>query len=274
MRFLSSGTKGSDVKNLQQKLNILRFPCGREDGVYGPATVAAIVAFQKSHNIVHDGICGPETMTSLDLETEDDIQAAKNDHPIYNALSHVTIDKISDLFPQAPVRSIEAHFPILKDALINASLTDLKSVVVALSAIAAVSKSFSPHEEALTRLNTSPGGMPFDLYDCRRDLGNEGRPDGERFRSRGFCIFRGRFQYLRVGEIIGMSEQLIEQPDQAAKVSVASKILACLIESQEKNIKCALMQNNLKSAYLLITQDDDGFELFRTTYRTGMLTWG
>ncbi|MBF0451636.1 MAG: peptidoglycan-binding protein [Candidatus Magnetomorum sp.] len=274
MRFLSNDTKGSDVVRLQQQLNALHFPCGREDGIYGPATAAAVIAFQQSHNIVHDGIVGPETMTSLDFATDEEIRAAKDVHPVYNALARITPDKVSRLFPLAPVRSIEAHFPILKDALIQCQLTDLKAVVVALSIISAVSQSFSVHEETLTRLNTSPGGTPFDLYDYRRDLGNEGHPDGERYRSRGFCIFRGRFQYKRVGELIDMSDQLVEQPEQAAKVSVASKILACLIENQEKNIKCALMQNKLKSAYQLITQDIDGFELFRSTYRTGMLIWG
>ena len=274
MRFLSSGSKGPDVKRLQQKLNSLRFPCGREDGIYGPATIAAIVAFQKSSNIVHDGICGPETLITLDLEKPEDINSSKKSHPIYNALSNIKTDQLSNLFPQAPVRSIEAHFPILKDALINLDLTDLKSVVVSLSCIAAVSNSFSPYEESITRLNTSPGGIPFDLYDCRRDLGNEGHPDGERFKGRGFCIFRGRFRYLRVGEAIGMDNQLIDQPENATKVSVSSKILAYLIKRYEKEIKCALLTNNLKSAYQIITQDDIGFELFRTTYRTGMLIWG
>jgi len=274
MRFLALGTKGDDVVCLQQKLNALRFPCGREDGIYGPATIAAVIAFQKSHNIVHDGIVGPETITSLDLATDQEIQSEKEKHPIYNALATITPDKICSLFPQATVRSIEAHFPILKEALMQYQLTDLKSVVLALSAISAVSQSFSVHEESLTRLNTSPGGTPFDLYDFRRDLGNEGHPDGERFRSRGFCIFRGRFQYRRVSQALGFNDQLIEQPEQATKLSVASKILAYLISEQEKNIKCALLQNNVKLAYQLITQDVDGIETFRSTYRTGMLIWG
>ena len=274
MHFLSTGAQGASVEELQQKLNSLRFPCGREDGIYGPATEAAVMAFQKSHNIVYDGIAGPETMTSLDMFTDKEIQDAKENHPIYNALKFITPEKVSKLFPQAPVRTINAHFPILKEALIENQLTDIKSVVFALSTISAVSTSFNVHEESVTRFNTSPGGLPFDLYDNRRDIGNSVHPDVERFRSRGFCIFRGRFQYQRLSTMAGIGEQLIEQPEQATKVSMASKILACLIHGHEKNIKCALLQNNLQSAYMLVTQDIEGFDRFRATYRKGMLIWG
>ncbi|ETR71978.1 MAG: hypothetical protein OMM_02071 [Candidatus Magnetoglobus multicellularis str. Araruama] len=254
MNFLSTGFQGDNVIELQQKLNNLHFPCGREDGIFGPATEAAVIAFQKSYNIVHDGVVGPETMISLDMAPDTDIGAAKDNHPVYNALKDIRPEQVSTLFPHAPVRSTVAHFPILKDALMQLQLTDLKSVMVALSAIASVSTSFSVHEETISRFNTSPGGLPFDLYDYRRDLGNEGHPDGERFKSRGFCIFRGRSQYQQLGRMIGIGDELIEQPEQAAKVSMASKILAHLIYDQEKNIKCALLENNLQAAYLYITK--------------------
>jgi len=274
MLFLSIGAQGSSVVDLQQKLNTLRFPCGREDGFYGPATESAVIAFQKSHNIVYDGIAGPETLISLDMYTDEEIKAAKEDHPVYNALKSMTTQKVSALFSQAPVRTIDAHFPIVKEALVAHQLTDIRSVVFALSAISAVSASFNVHEEAVTRFNTSPGGLPFDLYDNRRDIGNSGHPDGERFKSRGYCIFRGRFQYEKLSTMVGIGKQLLEQPEQVMKVSMASKILAILISDQEKNIKCALLQNNLKLAYQILTKDLEGFDRFRATYRKGMLLWG
>jgi len=274
MRFLSTGAQGANVVQLQQMLNTLRFPCGREDGIFGPATEAAVIAFQKSHNILYDGIVGPETMTSLDMASDKEIHDAKEVDPTYNMLKSITGEQVSQIFPLAPIRSIEAHFPIIKEALLFWQLTDIKSVVVALSTIASVSNSLSPHEEQITRFNTSPGGLPFDLYDYRRDMGNEGAPDGERFKSRGFCVLRGRFQYQRLGQLIGIGDQLIDQPDQVSKVSIASKILACLIENQEKNIKSALLYHNLQSAYLHINHDMEGFDRFRATYRKAMLLFG
>jgi len=274
MRFLATGAQGENVVALQHKLNSLHFPCGRADGYYGPATEAAVIAFQKNHNIVHDGIVGPETMTSLDMFTDEEIQAATKNHSVYNALEFITPEKVSKLFIQAPVRTIDAHFPIIKEALIEKQLTDIQSVVFALSVISAVSTTFNVHEETETRFNTSPGGLPFDLYDNRRDIGNSGHPDGERFKSRGFCIFRGRFQYQRLSEMIGIGNQLIEEPEQATKVSMASKILACLVHDQKKNIKCSILQKNLQNAYMCVTQDNDGVDRFRATYRKGMLLWG
>ena len=53
------GSKGADVKYLQQKLKITA------DGDFGPNTKAAVVAFQEKHNLVADGIVGPKTWAAL-----------------------------------------------------------------------------------------------------------------------------------------------------------------------------------------------------------------
>ncbi|MDF0667352.1 MAG: hypothetical protein P0119_14930 [Nitrospira sp.] len=58
-------------------------------------------------------------------------------------------------------------------------------VLVALAIIRAETESFEPIAEGRSRYNTSPNGHPFDLYDYRKDLGNQGPPDGEQYRGRG-----------------------------------------------------------------------------------------
>lgn len=50
---------GEDVKEVQRHLNIT------PDGVYGPQTENAVMAFQKSKGIPADGICGPGTWAAL-----------------------------------------------------------------------------------------------------------------------------------------------------------------------------------------------------------------
>lgn len=61
---LKSGAKGEGVKWLQWELN----QSGAKltiDGSFGPATLAAVKAYQKSHNLTVDGIVGPATRKSL-----------------------------------------------------------------------------------------------------------------------------------------------------------------------------------------------------------------
>lgn len=57
--------RGDDVLALQARLNALGFDSGREDGILGPDTDAAVRAFQREYAIAEDGIFGPHTHTAL-----------------------------------------------------------------------------------------------------------------------------------------------------------------------------------------------------------------
>lgn len=56
---LQQGSTGPQVADLQRQLGIT------PDGAYGPATAAAVQAFQGSHGLVVDGVAGPATRTAL-----------------------------------------------------------------------------------------------------------------------------------------------------------------------------------------------------------------
>jgi len=65
--------RGDDVLTLQRRLNALGFDSGREDGIFGPATVGAVRAFQKEYAIAGDGIYGTlshSAVTGLRIERE------------------------------------------------------------------------------------------------------------------------------------------------------------------------------------------------------------
>ena len=59
--------RGDDVAALQQSLNHLGFDCGRPDGILGAATARALTDFQRNAGLTADGICGPDTVRTLDL---------------------------------------------------------------------------------------------------------------------------------------------------------------------------------------------------------------
>lgn len=62
---LSIGSRGPDVTRLQQLLRNAGFDPGPIDGIFGPRTQAAVIAFQRSRNLVPDGIVGINTWTAL-----------------------------------------------------------------------------------------------------------------------------------------------------------------------------------------------------------------
>ena len=59
--FLREDSQGQAVVGLQRQLKKFGFNPGKIDGDFGPATKAAVIAFQKSRGLLADGIAGPRT---------------------------------------------------------------------------------------------------------------------------------------------------------------------------------------------------------------------
>ncbi len=64
---VSAPLYGDDVAALQTRLQDLGFYSSRVDGYFGPGTHAGLASFQREIGIASDGICGPQTLRSLDL---------------------------------------------------------------------------------------------------------------------------------------------------------------------------------------------------------------
>jgi len=62
---LKLGSKGKEVKELQEFLNI------NADGIFGVGTKAAVQKWQANNNLVADGIVGPATWDAMGLATTD-----------------------------------------------------------------------------------------------------------------------------------------------------------------------------------------------------------
>ena len=69
MSNLYQGSRGPEVVTLQQQLNAQLFPNPHlvADGIFGPLTRKAVVAFQRQSGLSQDGIVGPATRAALGM---------------------------------------------------------------------------------------------------------------------------------------------------------------------------------------------------------------
>jgi nucleoid-associated protein YgaU len=63
---LKKGSKGEAVKGLQNALRVRSHHVGI-DGIFGPATEAAVRQFQRDAGLAEDGIVGPDTWGALSV---------------------------------------------------------------------------------------------------------------------------------------------------------------------------------------------------------------
>ena len=249
---------GEEVRALQEALRARGFPPGAIDGIFGAGTEAALVAFQRSEGLVPDGVAGARTFAALGLDQDPD-------PPL--GIGNVSVDAVAGMFPQTPRRNIEANLPPVLGALDDADLLERLMVLMALATIRAETEGFVPINEFQSRFNTSPGGHPFDLYDNRRDLGNQGPPDGAHFRGRGFIQLTGRANYTRIGEKLGID--LVNAPERANEPDVAAAVLATFLKEKEQAIKTALAEDDLRRARRLVNGGSHGLDRFTDAFRRG-----
>jgi len=260
MHVLREGSSGHEVQQLQERLKALGFNPGNIDGDFGPGTEAAVLAFQRSAGLLADGIVGPRTQGALGLTTETALPSV---------MPGVTVNVVSKMFPFTLLDNIKTNLPAVLQSLVEAELADKPMVLMALATIRAETESFAPISEGISRFNTSPGGHPFDLYDRRQDLGNQGPPDGERFRGRGFIQLTGRANYQKYGAALALGQQLIDNPDLANDREIAARLLASFLHNQERAIKEALLAHDLRAARCLVNGGSHGLERFTEAFEIG-----
>ncbi len=258
MAIFKLNDSGPGVKRLQTALQGAGFNPGVIDGSFGPGTLAAVIGFQKSQELVPDGVAGVRTQAALGM-----IKVTK----LPDITASVTSEKVSKMFPGTFIGNIKTHLPNVLSALKAAGIGDRLMVLMALGTIRAETAQFAPISEGISGFNTSSNSHPFDLYDNREDLGNKGEPDGDRYKGRGFVQLTGRSNYRRIGKKIGVG--LEANPDLANDSAIASQILAAFLQAVEIEVKTALADGDLGAARKLVNGGSHGLGEFETTYHLG-----
>lgn len=279
MSLLKRGSSGPDVLTLQLALKQLGFDPRGTDGVFGAGTEAAVKAFQKTKGLSPDGIAGPNTMAALQASAAvagADVSGATtgavvtpDTTPTSSTNCTVSVAACCKMFPGVPAKNIETNLPFVMEAMAAAGLGDKNMVLMALATIRAETGNFTPLSEFKSKFNTAPGGAPFGLYDNRRDLGNQGPPDGASFKGRGYIQLTGRANYKEHGAAIGLGNELVTNPDLANKPDIAARLLASFLKSKEARIRNALKQNDLKTARKLVNGGSHGLDSFTQAFNIG-----
>jgi peptidoglycan hydrolase-like protein with peptidoglycan-binding domain len=282
MPTLQRGSSGPDVRDLQQKLQDLGFDPNGVDGTFGPGTKAAVIAFQNSRGLTADGIVGPNTLAALQAAAAGTSGGGATATSAAGGAAsggaagaapamavNVSVNAVAKMFPGVPITNIQENLPFVLQALNDAGLGDKDMILMALATIRAETGNFTPLSEFKSKFNTSPGGHPFDLYDNRRDLGNQGPPDGANFRGRGYIQLTGRTNYQIHGAAIGLGNQLIENPTLANQPDIAGKLLASFLKAHEQGIRNALANGDLKTARKLVNGGSHGLAEFSQAFNTG-----
>ena len=179
----------------------------------------------------------------------------------------ITAQIVAHIFPATPLANITANLPAVLHALAAASLADKAMLLMALATIRAETECFQPISEGKSQYNTSPNGTPFDLYDHRKDLSNQGPPDGENFRGRGFVQLTGRANYTRYAHETG--HNLVANPALANDSAIAAELLARFLAHKEAAIRHALAGNDLATARRLVNGGCHGLDRFTSAFRIG-----
>ncbi len=258
MNTLTRGDRGPEVRRLQTRLTELGFRTGGVDGDFGGNTEGALRRFQGDRGIDESG--------RMDDATFDALFPLRA--PRASVIDAVTVGAVAYMFPATRRGNIETHLPFVVQALTDDGLTDRPMVVMALATIRAETEGFVPIDEGLSHLNTDPGAHPFNRYDSRDDLGNQGRPDGERFKGRGFVQLTGRHNYGEIGAELDLA--LLDEPGLANRSDLAARILARFLQKKQTGILEALTRNDLRQARRLVNGGSHGIDRFEDAYTIGV----
>lgn len=265
MAILCRGSKGEKVARLQALLCLAEINAKPIDGDFGSGTERAVRTYQDSKGLPSTGEADQDTQIAVGMNRPD---TTKTPVPV---IDNITVDIVAQMFSRfTPRLNIETYLSEVLAALKQADMDDRDLVLMALATIRAETEGFESISEKQSIYNTDPGAHPFNKYDNLPSLGNHGRPDGERYRGRGFIQLTGRANYQRYGERLGVGSRLIDEPELANDSRAAARILTEFIKDKRNLAKYAILGHDLRTVRRLINGGSYGLDRFTEAFDTGV----
>lgn len=77
------GSRGEEVRKIQQKLKSWGYYTGSVDGIYGSRTQSAVRHFQRNNGLTVDGIAGPKTLSYLGISSSSSGSGQYSSNDVY-----------------------------------------------------------------------------------------------------------------------------------------------------------------------------------------------
>lgn len=216
--LLKEGSKGEDVKKIQEKLGV------EPTGNFGPKTKAAVVAWQQANGLTADGIVGDGTWGKL-------FGAAAPAAPVASApapkVEGLNLEGLKGHVPDAVIAQIPdtaAKFNITNNLRLAHFLSQCGHES---GGFKAVSENLNYSADGLKKifgkyfpgnLNESYARQPEKIasrvYASRMGNGDEASKEGFKFRGRGYIQLTGKSNYTAFAKFIG--EDTVANPDLVA----------------------------------------------------------
>lgn len=217
--ILKIGSKGEDVKKLQEKLGV---DAGNSFGIFGPKTEAAVKSWQKSNGFEENGIVGVEMLEKLGVIVKstvikEDVIVPKN--------NLINLEKLKGHIPESVIKQIPE---VIEKFKINTPHTlahflsqcghesgGFKSVNENLNYSAdGLMKTFSryfPTKVLAEQYARNPEKIASKVYGSRMGNGNETSKEGWKFRGRGYIQLTGKDNYKEFDKFV--EDDILSNPD-------------------------------------------------------------
>jgi putative chitinase len=219
--LLKKGDNNENVKLLQSKLGV--DPVGN----FGPATEAAVKAFQAKNGLTADGIVGPRTWEMImGVSTPKAAPQPPAGNPV--APGSLKLDKLKGHIPDAVIAQIPdtaakfgintplrlAHFLAQCGHESGGFRAVQENLNYSAKGLNGIFRKYFPTEASAAAYARNPQKIASKVYGGRMGNGPESTGEGFKFRGRGYIQLTGKDNYRAFGSAIG--EDMTANPDKVA----------------------------------------------------------